>query len=503
MTAAAPPSLPRRVPGASGSPRPPVRVDLGVISEDLRQRVLTAIASELERDEAERRRNSQEQDGAGSFGELGTRQVVRTAGEGLSAGGIASPGNVSSAGQANRSDASLAASYGVIPANGGSPRPENGGDASPGNGVGTSTGNVPPWERDALLPGTPAQQGDTLHGEAADRDSGAAEDAAVAQEPGGTTGEAADARDAVAGPDGAAPVPGVPLPRRAPGANGAPAHRPPNCGVSTCRRPCSAAGWTRRRTPSHFPGSPPPDHDQASAARRPRTAANPRRRCSRPLRHHPPALRPAHQRSPDHRHPGRPPPRHGKRQAWSPRHREPRGVEPAPPGTPSAGSAHWNGAAGLELSRRGPRCRPRRWRRRPPCRWAARRWRPLPHPPCRWAARTWQPRPCSHRRPNLSAKLCSGQTRSGQAAPAKPVPAQSCSRQRPVPAEPAPAKAFCSGHASRTGPRGPATAGSPIQAGRRPGNGRGRCGAALPLPAATARPPSGRGGPGGRTASLA
>ena len=51
------PPLPRRVPGASGSPRATVRVDLGVISEDLRRRVLTAIATELERDEAERQRN--------------------------------------------------------------------------------------------------------------------------------------------------------------------------------------------------------------------------------------------------------------------------------------------------------------------------------------------------------------------------------------------------------------------------------------------------------------
>ena len=58
------PPLPRRIPGASGSPRATVRVDLGVISEDLRQRVLTAIASELERDEAERRRNAQGQDAA-------------------------------------------------------------------------------------------------------------------------------------------------------------------------------------------------------------------------------------------------------------------------------------------------------------------------------------------------------------------------------------------------------------------------------------------------------
>jgi len=125
-----------------------VQVELGVISEDLRQRVLTAIASELERDEADRRRNSQEQDGAGSFGELGTRQVVRAgdaAGGSLSANGsIASAGNVS----------------------GGS--------------------------------------------------------AAVAQQPAGTTGEAADAGDAVAGPAGAVPGPGIALPRRAPGANGAP-----------------------------------------------------------------------------------------------------------------------------------------------------------------------------------------------------------------------------------------------------------------------------------------
>ena len=194
-----------------------MQVELGVISDDLRQRVLTAIASELERDEAERRRNSPKQDGTGSFGELGTRQVVRAgdaAGGGLSANGsIASPGNVSGASPANRSNASLAASYGVIPADGGSLSPESGDGASPDNGVGTSAGNVPPWERDALLPGTPAQQGDTLHGEAADRDSGAAEDAAVAQEPAGTTGEAADAGDALTGPDGAAPVPGVRLPR--------------------------------------------------------------------------------------------------------------------------------------------------------------------------------------------------------------------------------------------------------------------------------------------------
>src|SRR5690348_7855588 len=72
--------LPRRVPGASGSPRATVRVDLGIISEELRQRVLTAIASELKRDEAERRRNPQEHDGADDqfvYRVLGTENAIR------------------------------------------------------------------------------------------------------------------------------------------------------------------------------------------------------------------------------------------------------------------------------------------------------------------------------------------------------------------------------------------------------------------------------------------
>ncbi len=47
------PPLPRRVPGASGSPRPPVAVERTPIPEDLRQRVLAAIAVEVERDKAE------------------------------------------------------------------------------------------------------------------------------------------------------------------------------------------------------------------------------------------------------------------------------------------------------------------------------------------------------------------------------------------------------------------------------------------------------------------
>jgi hypothetical protein len=53
--------LPRRVPGATVSPRPPVRVERLVIPEDLRQRLLTAIADELQRDEAQAGRSAQEQ----------------------------------------------------------------------------------------------------------------------------------------------------------------------------------------------------------------------------------------------------------------------------------------------------------------------------------------------------------------------------------------------------------------------------------------------------------
>jgi len=55
------PPLPRRVPGATVSPGTPVRAQRFVIPEDLRQRVLTAIADELQRDEAEERRRAQEQ----------------------------------------------------------------------------------------------------------------------------------------------------------------------------------------------------------------------------------------------------------------------------------------------------------------------------------------------------------------------------------------------------------------------------------------------------------
>ena len=53
--------LPRRVPGATVPPRPPARVERLVIPEDLRQRLLTAIADELQRDEAQAGRSAQEQ----------------------------------------------------------------------------------------------------------------------------------------------------------------------------------------------------------------------------------------------------------------------------------------------------------------------------------------------------------------------------------------------------------------------------------------------------------
>ena len=53
--------LPRRVPGATVSPDTPIRVERPEIPEDLRQRVLTAIADELRRDEAVARYRAQEQ----------------------------------------------------------------------------------------------------------------------------------------------------------------------------------------------------------------------------------------------------------------------------------------------------------------------------------------------------------------------------------------------------------------------------------------------------------
>src|SRR5215831_19854892 len=55
------PPLPRRVPGATVSPGTPIRVERPDIPEDLRQRVLTAIADELQRDEAVARYRAQEQ----------------------------------------------------------------------------------------------------------------------------------------------------------------------------------------------------------------------------------------------------------------------------------------------------------------------------------------------------------------------------------------------------------------------------------------------------------
>jgi hypothetical protein len=229
-----------------------VRVDLGIISEDLRQRVLTAIASELERDEAERPRNAQEQDGAGDrFGcrVLGTEYAI---GVGDAAdvndatpanGGAAGAETISGAGPVNgrgvspeSSDISLATSYGVGPANGSSAIPENGSaadldngsraslddaaGAGPGCGIGPVPGNASPWDQELLWPGTPAQQGGTQYGDAADVGRGAADDATAAQEPeeGAQPGDAGDPAAA----DGAAGRPAVPLPRRAPGTNGAP-----------------------------------------------------------------------------------------------------------------------------------------------------------------------------------------------------------------------------------------------------------------------------------------
>src|SRR5262249_59897217 len=71
------PPLPRRVPGATVSPGTPVRVERLVIPEDLRQRLLTAIAGELQREEAEAQRRAQEPGEAGEPGIPGEHGTVQ------------------------------------------------------------------------------------------------------------------------------------------------------------------------------------------------------------------------------------------------------------------------------------------------------------------------------------------------------------------------------------------------------------------------------------------
>jgi hypothetical protein len=264
--------------------------------------VLTAIASELERDEAERRRGAQEQDGAGDRGSHGVLDAARAddaAADGIAAslanGGAAGPGDMAAAlddgaaamddgvmglgdgaaalddgavglpgGAVGLGDIGPAAGYGVSPANGSGADSGNGNGAPPdkgsstgwdhltdrGSGYGVSASPVDasawdrdalwdrdaswgrdasPWDQDspldrnALWPGSPAQQVGSPDGEAAGRGQAAA-DEATAQQPAGTAAleEAADAEDGTEGLDEAAPQPGVPLPRRAPGTHGAP-----------------------------------------------------------------------------------------------------------------------------------------------------------------------------------------------------------------------------------------------------------------------------------------
>ncbi len=175
-----------------------MRVELGLISEDLRQRVLTAIAHELELDEAARRRSGASPHGAGAT-------------------------------LANGAGASFAT----------------------GNGVSESPVTEPPWDRDAPWPGTPArdlpaQAAAFPQGEPADRGHGAVADAVAAHEPAATAGledtqSAGGTADAADGLGEAADRPAVPLPRRAPGANGAP---PPPAGLRREYLPPSVLGRT-------------------------------------------------------------------------------------------------------------------------------------------------------------------------------------------------------------------------------------------------------------------
>lgn len=242
--------------------------------------------------------------------------------------------------------------------------------------------------------------------------------------------------------------------------------RPPNCGASTCRRPCSAAGWTRRRTPSHSQGSREPG---------PLPAASPFSRLSGPPPGHRPPLtrpahraplrRPAHQPSRDRLNQGRPPPNRRERRP-NLRRLKPRRQK----------RCHLERCR-LVRSCHGP-CHlrpPSRPRRHPLCRWAAPHWRPRRHLPCLLGVRSWQqPRPRSHR-PN----------------PLRPRRARSARLHRPCPPR----------RVHRRYPLPRATAGPLIRVRRA----RALAGAAAPLYhcAGRCRPPSSHGGRVGLTASQA
>jgi hypothetical protein len=236
---------------------------------------------------------------------------------------------------------------------------------------------------------------------------------------------------------------------------------PPTCGVTTCRRPCSAASWTRKNTPSHSPGSLQPN--AALAARRPRAAASLRNPFSRPFR----------------------PPRRHRERRQNLRHWEPR------------------------RQRRCHRERCRRTRSHPGPRHRPRRWRPRRHPRCQRAARRWRPHQCSRRRQRRPDLLRPRQTWRHRPARPRHRPRRRvrplrppCRRRlplRPCPHRPCPHRRARPHRRVRL--RRPATAGPPVRAGHA------RAAAVVPAPRPRrpppCRPPSGHGGPGGPTASPA
>src|SRR5215470_1090827 len=210
------PPLPRRVPGATVSPGTPVRAERFVIPEDLRQRVLTAIADELQRDEAEERRRAQEQ---GKAEKAHPGEQVARAGDVLtSAGGEAGQADLQAPApdQMDHQAAAPASTVWSPP-----PRPADLLPPAPGLEARQAAASAPtvwpPPPRPADLP-PPAPD------RAAHRAS--PPDQADLQAP------AADRPD---------PQPAVPLPRRNPGRNGAP---PPPAHV---RRQFLPSSLLRRR----------------------------------------------------------------------------------------------------------------------------------------------------------------------------------------------------------------------------------------------------------------
>jgi len=182
--------LPRRVPGATVPPRPPVRVERLVIPEDLRQRLLTAIADELQRDEAQAGRSAQDQGNTEQPAGPGDRGTAWWRDEAAAQAGASGPAGLPA--PAPDQAASAPTVWSPVPRPAGVPAPDSDEAAASAPTVWS------PVPRPAGIPPTAPDQ-------AARR--------ALSADRADVPPSAADRPD---------PQPVAPLPRRAPGTNGAP-----------------------------------------------------------------------------------------------------------------------------------------------------------------------------------------------------------------------------------------------------------------------------------------